>query len=217
MCQQTPTWASIITDTLVTDVTGGKNVPTLYLTKVWTYLHANMLMVVTGLSDLGDAVDDFIRRKIGIRDIEDLNKVATPYFQELFANLQKWYEDNLPGEESGTATIYMFGFPHESSEMVRYTYRSTTGFESERTVETESMFFAKPGPRNFDWSVPTTREEAVALAIRIRDENGDGTAEGTVAIGGEIQVTVIERYRITSELLYRFPDYEDTWQKMLKL
>ncbi|MFJ4254767.1 hypothetical protein [Microbacterium sp. NPDC090003] len=76
------------------------------------------------------------------------------------------------------------------------------------------MFFAKPPPLGETWPAPDTREEVVALALQIKGENGDGTERGKVAIGGELYMTQLVPGSILTDLLYRFPDYEETWQKM---
>lgn len=220
MASQTPTLATLFTDTLVTDTAGGANQPVLFRSKVWTYPHQSMAMVVTGFADLGDDFDARLKIRMGLRDIEDVNRVAQTDLQELFADAQRRYAVHFPGEPIGTATVYLFGFPEGTTEMVRYAYRSPNSrepdrnFEPERRVETETMFFAKPPPLGETWPVPETREELVALALQIKKENGDGTDHGKVAIGGEIYLTQIEPHRIVTELLYRFPDYDESWQKM---
>ncbi len=201
---------------MVTDKKRDSNRPVLYATKVWTYPHMNLAIAVTGLADLGDGFDDRIRRRWGIRDIEDLNSIAQGDLKEQFERIVEWSAEVFPGEDVGTATVYAFGFPHGSNEMVRYTYRSMKDFEPERCVEPEPRFTTKPPLKSHEFDVPLSREEAIALATQIRKEQGDGTEEGTVAIGGELYLTVLEPYRITSELLYRFPDYEEMWQAMLE-
>lgn len=207
MFHQSESFAILTTDTLVTDSANG-NAPAMYRSKVWSFPHLNLAMAVTGIADLGDVWNNVLRRAGGVRDIEGVNASAPEDLTRIFADLQEFYSEDI-----GTATVYLFGFPHNSNQMVRYIYRSPKGFESERHVD-PGCFAAKPPPQKFDLYIPANRDEVIEMAERLREENGDGTGAGTVAIGGELFQTLVENGRIHTDRIYRFPDYEETWARM---
>lgn len=197
MFDQTPSSAMVFTDTLVVDV---KDQPLLFRSKVWIFPQLNMVMAVTGAANIGDAWDIHLRDRRGVRDIEGVVTGAPATLRKIFGTLTEMH-----GKEIGSATVYLFGFPHGTGEMVRYIFRSIEDFKPERYVG--DIFAVKPRPKSFTAAYPETNDEVIALAERVQAEN-------RVPIGGELHITQIEDGKIISARMHQFPGYEEAWAKM---
>ncbi len=194
--------AEIMTDTLVCAADG--LTPVDYALKLWPLPESNMVMAVTGTANIGS--DWFRLIESSGADIEDLNKVAP----EALRAIQSAYGD------TGISTVYHFGFPVDSTELLAYEYTSRDGnnFESRRIPQLS--FAAKPGPIHFKTDVPYTPEDAVELARRLREEQDQKIAEGMpgARIGGDLVTTVVTNHNIQITQVGRFSDYDEILQQM---
>lgn len=163
-----------------------------------------MVMAVTGTANIG--IDWFSRIESSGADIEDLNTIAP----EALRTIQATYGT------TGISTVYHYGFPVDSTELVAYEYTSRDGnnFESRRIPQLS--FAVKPGPIDFEPETPYTPEDAIELARRIREEQDQKIAEGmpAVRIGGDLVSTVVTNHNIHIGQVGRFSDYDEVLNQM---
>ena len=105
--------------------------------------------------------------------------------------------------DDATVTIYHFGFSQLENCIHSYAYRSTNNFASEslpygQGVKPECTF---PKNGDFEKCIPMMmREQRTNQSIRPLKER--------VAIGGEIQMLVLDRYGYRITTIDRFEDYD---------
>ncbi|WP_157440393.1 hypothetical protein [Actinokineospora inagensis] len=190
--------ALILTDTLAT-TTEGK--PLMFQSKAWAVPHMNMALAVTGLANLGASWNEFLCSFLVARDIDMVDQFAP-------AQLRKIWDEFQADEDLPTCTVYHFGFRETSNNVVRYTYRSTSNFESELCEQ--PGFGIKPQPvGDFD--------DWVDLAKRVRAEQDARPANERVYIGGELFLLVVQNWKTQNIRLHRFDDYENHWLDMNEL
>lgn len=203
MVTQWEDWVELVSDTLV--VRGDHDVPVGYYPKVFPIPHLNMVMAATGTAEVAAAWFEFVKAA-NVRDVEDINELATDKLREIQAEVAELHGD------AETSTIYHFGFPVKSDAAVAYTYTSMNGrsFESDRFQG--NKFMVKPGPKTFACEPQYAPEEKIALAYRIREEQQQFRDDGKewVPIGGELWATCLEKDNIRSQLWHRFPGYDES-------
>ncbi|MEV4670000.1 MULTISPECIES: hypothetical protein [unclassified Microbacterium] len=196
--------AEIVSDTLVTAADG--RTPVRYQSKVWAIPRLNLAMATTGTAEIGAALHAQLNADLAIVDVEGANATAPGRLRAIERELI-----SIAGD-IGSTTVYLFGFPHESELLSAFKYTSMDGgtFESQRIPAGE--FAVKPKPQTFTLSsAPDAREEKIALACRVRDEQLDLMEAGAkaVAIGGELMAFLVENGSVQAERLFRFPDYDE--------
>ncbi|CAL4859675.1 hypothetical protein MMM2322_01337 [Microbacterium sp. MM2322] len=196
----------IVTDTLAT--TPDRR-PLLFQPKAWHLPHLNMAMATTGTANLGSLWSERIRSSALARDVGMLDAVAPGVLREIWGQLREEFGD------PGSATIYHFGFESGRDGIVRYTYRSVTGFVSERV--TEPGFGVRPPPETFELEVPYTLDEFIDLAKKVRAENDERRVAVPVGIGGELHLMLLEDGRCSTSRIYRFEDFEVHFREMMHL
>lgn len=192
-------FALLISDTLVTH---GDD-PFMFGPKVHPFPHLNMAMASMGSRNFGVAWERVLGSATGLSDIESLDASTPESLRYLYADVA----DQL-GEDPGSSTIYHYGFPSGSDKIVCYTYRSSADFKSERFEG--PRFTAKPLPAGFVFEAPRDPQEAIALALRVRDLNNQNLGDWGVHIGGELYATLIENWSIHTRRWHRFEDYDQT-------
>jgi hypothetical protein len=190
--------AVIITDTLVTDTSDR---PLMFQTKVWPLPHLNMVMAVTGTADVGKVWYQALTSRPTPPDVNGLDAFAGEALRGIYAELTALHGD------LGSSTVFHFGFPVGSPQLVRYTYRSMQDFESDRQVG--PAWGIKPQPVTFEPEYPTDVDGYIALAARVRAENDSGTVGQSVRIGGELIATQITNGDIRFKQIARFEDYDE--------
>lgn len=196
----------IVTDTLVSDENRD---PVQYAHKVTSFPHLDMTGVVTGSGNLGYQFFSYIEFSPHLADVDEVNEIAPTVLRDMWKGLQEQYAPL----DIGTATVHLFGFPMGSEKIVRYIYRSTKDFESERH-EGMSDFGVKPPPQQFELVAPESTQEIIELAAKIRQENDELRTPGPVAIGGDLFVTFMERHRTLTERIYRWSDHAEIQDRM---
>lgn len=185
----------IVTDTLAVDQ---DDRPAIFAHKVWSLPTLNMVMAVTGASGVGDEFFRFLSTVPGPRDVTDVDNLAPDLLRQIDAGLRATHGD------VGTATLYVFGFPTDSSQLLRYTYRSTLSYESAR--DSGSAVAVKPAPATFTAEVPNTLDEHIALALKVREEQDGGRSPEPVKIGGDLFLTMFQNGTCSTARIYTFPD-----------
>lgn len=193
----------IITDTLATTPDGE---PMMFQSKAWALPHLNMVVAVTGTADVGERWTARISGGAVARDIDDVAGFAQAELQAI--------SDELITEHGniGTTTIYHFGFPTGADKVVRHTFRSTSRYKPELTLE--PGFGVKPPPETFELHAPDDIDGLVNLATRIREENNSGLTSKTIWIGGELYGMLVRNWQSQTFRMHRFDDYEDLWKAM---
>jgi hypothetical protein len=203
MVHHEPEGVIIVTDTLATTVQGESH---LLVTKCGIVPHLNLVIAGTGIAHLSAVWWGLVMEAVLCRDVDMLNLHAPDALRAEWSKI----EAHLP-DGTETATIYHFGLSEERNIYVGYAYRSKNDFESE---ELEPAFRVKPEPRNGLDDVPESLEGMVALALQIKQEQDERTASDRIYIGGELVLTVLQNGAINATKLYRWPDFEETWQTM---
>lgn len=203
MFRQTVDAVYIVTDTLAT----GDDKPFMFQSKVFLFPHANMIAAVTGSAQVGERWASNLRGSSVFRDIADVDTYAT----SSLLGIEKEVLGDKVGEKGTTTTIYHFGFEPDATSPVRYVYRSTSGFASERHVG--DAFAIKPEPVD-PWEVPMTVDEMVQLVLtnRVGWEHDDSIP---IFIGGELYLTTLQDRQQSSVRIHRFSDYDEQWEYML--
>lgn len=196
----TKTDAVLFSDTLA--CVGDK--PTLFHEKVRTLHDKNMTVAGLGSTGLFDLWHQYLASTTGLGDIETITAHAPEVLRSFYADLS-----HRTGV-AGLATIYHFGFPTGSSKIAMYALRSSRNFEAEKMKP--SRFYLKPALPGFKFRRPRNIDEAIDLAIRVRDANDQDPAG--VHIGGDLFATIIQNWRTTTMRLHRFDDFDDDWQAM---
>jgi len=196
--------ATVITDTLATDVDGK---PVFFYDKCVAFPSMNLLVATTGYSNLLTRWASELREHVRARDIGMLDLHAPEALRKVWADMQ----DEL-GPVDGTATIYHFGIDEQTGECRRITYRSADDFKSEPAAE--GGFGVKPPPRSGEFPDDMSLESLIAFAESIRAEQ-DALPHGErIYIGGDLVMTEITESGITSTTIHRFEDQYDAWQEM---
>lgn len=126
-------------------------------------------------------------------------------WRSIWADLGK--EHTLDGQ---TATVYHFGYDRATDSHRPFIYRSTNNFESETQILGLGM---KPAPLG-EVEGPTSIEDIVALANRIRDEQAELPPAERIYIGGELVLTTLDRDTFNIQIIHTFDDHVDDWQAM---
>lgn len=195
--------AEIMTDTLVTQADGVT--PAAYDLKAWPLPQSNMVMAVTGTANIG--AEWFRLIESSNADVEALNEIAPEALRAIQATLGP----------TGISTVYHFGFPTGSADMVAYEYTSRAGNNYEPWRIPPGSFAVKPGPGRFKTELPESPEEKITLARRLREEHDQRLAEGessAVRIGGDLVAMLVKNHDIQMAQVYRFPDHEELLRQM---
>jgi hypothetical protein len=110
--------------------------------------------------------------------------------------------------DHGISTIYMWGFPRGTDDLIRYVHRSKLNYAPERG--SGQAFGHKPRAETFDPGLPETPAQVIELAIRLKQEKDDNRTLGPVAIGGDLIATHLTPTSIEQRHWHRFDDYDDT-------
>ncbi|WP_295010550.1 hypothetical protein [uncultured Microbacterium sp.] len=93
----------LVTDTLV--VQGANDTPVYYSHKVHPLPQLKIVMASTGTAEVAEALLEYISTQAGLRDIDDVDKIATEKLREFQENVAEEHGD------AETTTIYLYGFP----------------------------------------------------------------------------------------------------------
>ena len=195
----------IVTDTLSTTPDGQ---PFNFQTKAWPLAHMNMAMAITGTADVGCQWNYRIGRDAVAQHIGHLDGFATEILQEIHEGLER---EHGP---IGTTTVYHFGFVPGVTQPIRFTYRSTNGYASER-VDVPG-FGVKPPPQSFQLEQPGDLDGFIGLAQRIRAENDEGRTDEHIRIGGELHLLLLQDHASQVARIHRFSDYDEHWATMMR-
>lgn len=198
------TAAMILTDTLATTPAGET---LMFLSKAWAVPHMNMAIANTGVGTLGDRWNEYLHSSLLARDVEMVNEFAPQQLRRIWSKLLAEHEI----VEAPSATMYHFGFPEDSDQLIRYVYRSTEDFEPER--HEEPGFAIKPWPAG-EFEQPKDVDEWVVLAERVRAEQDVLPAGERIYIGGELYLLILENWQSRTVRVHRFQDYEQAWLDM---
>jgi len=196
----------IVTDTLAT-TPGGE--PLMFQSKAWALPHINMAMAVTGIANLGAAWNEFLRSSAIVQDIRMVNNFAPEQLRLIWHGMLA----EASPEVSMHATVYHFGFEVGAERPIRYVYRSTRNFESERIEE--SGFGVKPAPDPSSLKAPDTLDEFIELALRIRAEQDELPPGERIYIGGELYLLHLRNWHSQIARIHRFDDFDDSWREMI--
>jgi hypothetical protein len=198
----------VLTDTLATTSEGD---PHLYFNKCLPVPTMKLLVAVTGAGQMLEGWVGFLRDGLLARDISMLDAHAPQHLRRIWSKLIE--NDDAPP----TCTVYHFGAEEDTGLCVRYVYRSTNDWQSERWAQ--GAIAMKPdlagGFTDEIMESLATFDGWVGLAKQIRAEQ-DALPHGErIYISGEIVATTIEQTgRITIEHVHRFGDYDKQWNQM---
>lgn len=198
----------IITDTLSTTPSPSLE-PHLFVTKTFPVPPMNMALVGTGAANLVAEWKARLHSGMLARDVTTLDLHTPDALRGIMADLIAQF-----GPIDGTSTIYHFGIDEQTGRAVRFAYRSTADFTSERVDE--PGFAMKPPPVNgySEDDDTNTLKGLLALAIKVRAEQDLLPGYVRVAIGGDLIATHVTSGNVAIQRLYRFPDYEEMWLAM---
>lgn len=200
---QTDSTFVIVTDTLATT---SERVPHAFQSKIWLLPEFGMAIASTGAAQLGDRWYRRLREDALARDIETVNAFAQEVLQV------EWAEMRADNPDLPTATVYHFGIS-ETGEIVRYIYRSKTGFAPERGAD--EVFGVKPEPKRLPDESPETIDQLIQFAIAVRADADEAPLSERICIGGDLILTTVSGVTISSSRVYRFPDYTEMWNEMV--
>ncbi|MFD6699834.1 MULTISPECIES: hypothetical protein [unclassified Microbacterium] len=186
MVDQREDFAIIFSDTLVVD---DENAPRRAQLKVWYLPELNIGMTVTGAADVGAEWFRHLQEHGAGLTLEQINDGATAKLQELYGSVTAHH-----GSDIGRCTVHLFGF--QSGKLARYSYSVGDQFEGKR--HEGPAYFINPPAQTFTAYQPTTLEETIELATRLREER-------EVPIGGDLMMFILEDGRIRADRVHVFP------------
>lgn len=190
----------VVTDTLATDTDGA---PHMFVTKCWPIPHMNTLIAATGTGAMLDRWVEFVRTRMIALDVVNLDLHTPDALRQVWQSIA----DDFP-DHGLTTTIYHFGFDPDTERAVRFTYRSKTNFESERSDE--PGFGMKPPPEH----PVSTSAGLVEIAEAIREEQEALPPAERIYIGGDLYMTSLSADGIGIAHLHRFGDWPADWNAM---
>lgn len=142
-----------------------------------------MVLAMTGTAAVGDLWNARILELIDDdTDVESIATLAQAELNAIHRQVTAVYGDH------GTSTIYMWGFPRGTDDLVRYVHRSRLKYAPERGCG--QALGHKPRADTFEPDPPETPTQVIELAIRLKPENDDSLSSQPVAIGGDLIATV---------------------------
>lgn len=192
---------AVVTDTLATTQDGE---PHMFVSKCWPIPHMGVLVAATGSGPLLDQWVEYLRTRMIARDVVNLDLHAPEGLREVWAEIEAEH-----GEACGTGTIYHFGVDPETGQMLRFTYRSGSDFESERADE--PGFGCRPPLESADIA---DFADLVQIAEAIRSEQESLPPDEAVWIGGDLVLTTLGPDGFTIRRMHRFPDWDSAWNGM---
>lgn len=189
----------IVTDTLSTDPSG---TPRTFVSKCLTVPHLELVVVFTGVAQLGHNWSLQLQTEVLARDIDLLNLHVPVGLNQIASSLEREY-----GTLS-SSTVYHFGYSEQQGGYVGYAYRSGNSFRVE-TIPNNS-FGVKPEPGS-QFVPPNNQEEMVALARQIRKEQNLLPMSQRLHVGGELCLTLLQDRSIQTAKAFRFEDFDDQW------
>ena len=202
LIDQSETGATLVTDTLVSD----ENLDAVsYRTKVYPLPHLNMVMAVTGSVAMADAWNARLATYVPV-DIVELDSIVQSELTGLQTKVDAAYGD------VGSSTIYHFGYPEGSAQLVRYTYWRGEQYASRRHVGFD--YRVKPNTVNFELEPALTVSSIVGMATRLKEENDAQDTPHPTPIGGDLWATEISNGQIVMLRIHRFPDYTEVLNRI---
>jgi hypothetical protein len=190
----------IMTDTYATTVEGE---PFSFVDKCFNFPSRDMVVASTGTANLVIEWVALLRDRMVALDHTQIDAHAPALLRDIWEGITRETSGN-----PGTATIYHFGFDFHTTEAIRYTYRSTANFESERM--TEPGFGIKPQPEG-PFEAPDTDDEWLQLAQQVRDEQDAKPLADRINIGGDLMMTTLVPNAILVQRAMRFDDHGEHW------
>jgi hypothetical protein len=199
--QHYKTHVAVFTDTLATTPEGE---PLAFFNKTFLHPQFHMLMVVTGIFQLADKWNSVLNGGMVAKDIDMVDLHTPEKLRSLWKELQQSYTGSLPS----TSTVYHFGFSKQDQQYVRYAYRSTNNFNSERSAE--EGIGIKPQPES-KTETPETIDAVVDLASKLIQEQSKKPKPDRIYIGGEIFMTLLSDEGIVTKKVHIFDSYNAHW------
>lgn len=141
--------------------------------------------------------------------LEDIER-ATTVLPEMLRDLHRSMEAKSD-RPVDSAWVGLFGFPTGSTRTLSIQFTTEADYEPEDRFEGGNRFGVKPwGDNSFELIAPTSEQETIELATRIRADNDKRIAYRPCAIGGELYVTILNSWVTQTGRLHRFPDYDET-------
>jgi len=199
-----PSFVVLITDTLST-IEEGK--PHMFVNKSYLYPSIDMIMVVTGIKQVGLDWNHRLLERLSVLDIDNLDLFTTKELKDIWNELTRNSDIG-----KNTATVYHFGWSNQDNQFVRYVYRSTNNFESEKS--TEGGVGIKPVPED---SSNFADMDPIELIKKVKSEQDALASDKRIFIGGELVFTMMGKDKeIIIKKIHRFDDYYDLWEEMNK-
>ena len=192
--------ALVVMDTLAIDFDGE---PLRYTTKAHYLPHLRTIVAGTGCG--GFACDWFVEanKRMVVRDVETLNRLAPKMLRELWDRFRKDY--SVPADM--TTTVYHVGLSEETGEVVAAQFHSGHDFEP---MAVEGPLSFKPvcePPREINEEGIGAFELAPLIMQRQREEQAGKPPEEKVYIGGQAMALHLTEAGCAHFPLFDFPEY----------
>lgn len=195
----------VYNDTLVSTRQGPR--PDHFRQKLHHIRRPNMLFASSG--NYGVAVEwQQMIEESNVTALEDLHAMAPAALRSI--------DDRLTAEHGplGISTMYHFGYPRRSDELVRYEYSSRDGYQGQKIHA--AQFFVKPAPRApLDYNAWRGDEDVIAAAEQIQaEQTALASKDGRVLIGGELLRAQMTPEGVSIDVVHRFHNYTETVSQM---
>ncbi len=203
LIQENQIW--IMTDTLATYPDGK---PYLFTSKCVAVPHLDMTVAFTGIKDVGQRWLNCLITSVLGKNIDTVNSFVPDQLSKITNNVEREF-----GKLPMTTTIYHFGYSEKSGgKYMGYAFRSEHGYSSELLAN--NAFGCKPQPTNPLEQAPTTIEEWVNMAKKLKQEQESRGESQRVFIGGDLILTVMNNQKILNEKVFKFDDFNSCWNDM---
>lgn len=197
--------------------------PVYFTSKVYHVPHLKSALGSTGHHFIGNGFYEFLRSYIGT----DIQSILEIDLLRVINELKKL------GPENALGTIFLYGFDRSENKFRGYYLfidlsKTSAEWRELGSMEQEDGFLTKPLvddiTNKISQTFPDEELDGVSLVKRIifiqKQEDDQRPGNEQVGIGGDIVLTWMgfngDNFKITSEVIYSFPDKEVVFKKMLE-
>lgn len=197
--------------------------PLFFTSKVYHLPHLKSVLGSTGYHFIGNGFYEFLRKYIGT-DIQSILEIDL----DIVVN-----EFRKAGPADAFGTIFLYGFDNSANIFKGFFLfidlsKSTFEWKEIDSMEKEGGFLTKPQiddlTNKLNQTFPDEELDGVSVIKRIvciqKQEDDKKPGNEQVGIGGDIVLTWMgfngDNFKITSEIIYSFPDKQAVFKKMLE-
>lgn len=178
--------------------------PFKFVSKIYPIPHLRSVICGTGNLDLILEWVNRVQRNVVAADISFLNTIT----RDILCDLNSKYP------KEATSTIYQFGYSELERKLLGAVFRSDAGFQKEDYPYCSAV---KP-KADFDLykEIQNSSLDEAFIKLMSKQKAEDDISPEPVGIGGEIHRFLMNKNTYHLDIIHRFSDYEECYDKMLE-